>query len=45
MEGFYQYKINNNISITSGLIWLTVPNHNEENGDIFIGVVRITFKI
>ncbi|WP_442947970.1 carbohydrate porin [Nostoc sp.] len=45
LEGFYQYKINYNIGITPGLIWLTAPNHNEENGDIFIGVVRTTFKI
>ncbi|MEH2108671.1 iron uptake porin [Nostoc sp.] len=45
IEGFYQYQINDNISITPGLIWLTAPNHNEQNGDIFVGVVRTTFKI
>jgi hypothetical protein len=44
VEGFYRYQINNNISITPGLIWLTAPNHNEQNGDIFVGVVRTTFK-
>lgn len=45
IEGFYRYQINDNISITPGLIWLTAPNHNEQNGDIFIGVVRTTFQI
>ncbi|MBN3882957.1 MAG: iron uptake porin [Nostoc sp.] len=45
IEGFYRYQINDNISITPGLIWLTAPNHNEQNGDIFVGVVRTTFKI
>ncbi len=45
IEGFYRYQINKNISITPGLIWLTAPNHNEQNGDIFVGVVRTTFKI
>ncbi len=45
MEAFYRYQINDNISITPGLIWLTAPNHNEQNGDIFLGVVRTTFKI
>ncbi|MCC5615402.1 iron uptake porin [Nostoc sp. CHAB 5836] len=45
IEGFYRYKINDNISVTPGLIWLTAPNHNEQNGDIFLGVVRTTFEI
>ncbi|MBH8562546.1 carbohydrate porin [Nostoc sp. CENA67] len=45
IEGFYRYKINDNISITPGLIWLTAPNHDDSNGDIFLGVVRTTFKI
>ncbi|MCC5663801.1 iron uptake porin [Nostoc sp. CHAB 5784] len=45
IEGFYRYQINDNISITPGLIWLTAPNHNEQNGDIFVGVIRTTFKI
>jgi hypothetical protein len=44
-EAFYRYQINDNISITPGLIWLTAPNHNDQNGDIFIGVVRTTLKI
>lgn len=43
IEGFYRYQINENISITPALLWLTAPNHNEQNGDIFLGVVRTTF--
>ncbi|PHJ63543.1 hypothetical protein VF14_19685 [Nostoc linckia z18] len=43
IEGFYRYQINKNISITPALLWLTAPNHNEQNGDIFLGVVRTTF--
>ncbi|MFN6534818.1 MAG: iron uptake porin [Nostoc sp. EkiNYC01] len=43
IEGFYRYQINKNISITPGLLWLTAPNHDEQNGDIFLGVVRTTF--
>ena len=45
IEGFYRFKINNKISITPGLIWLTAPNHNHQNGEIFEGVVRTTFDI
>ncbi|MBD2361782.1 iron uptake porin [Anabaena minutissima FACHB-250] len=45
IEGFYRYQINDKISITPGLIWLTSPNHNEQNGDVFLGVIRTTFKI
>lgn len=44
IEGFYQYQINKNISITPGFIWLTAPNHNKQNGDIFVGVVRTTLE-
>jgi hypothetical protein len=43
VEGFYQYQLNDNLSITPGLIWLTAPNHNNDNKDIVIGTVRATF--
>ena len=43
IEGFYQFKLNDNISITPGVIWLTAPDHNKENSDLVIGVVRTTF--
>src|SRR6476661_8105427 len=43
VEGFYQFKLSDNISITPGLIWLTAPDHNKNNSDLLIGVVRTTF--
>lgn len=43
IEGFYQFKLSDNISITPGLIWLTAPDHNNKNSDLLIGVVRTTF--
>ncbi|MBD1833120.1 carbohydrate porin [Cyanobacteria bacterium FACHB-472] len=32
------------IAITPGIIWLTAPNHNENNSDIVLGTIRITFN-
>jgi hypothetical protein len=43
VEGFYQFKLSDNISVTPGLIWLTAPDHNKDNSDLVIGVVRTTF--
>ncbi|WP_414542606.1 iron uptake porin [Nostoc sp. CCY0012] len=45
LEGFYRYQINAKISITPGLVWLTAPNHDSQNGDIFLGVIRTTLEI
>ncbi len=43
IEAFYQFPVNDFISITPGVIWLTAPDHNKGNDDLFIGVVRATF--
>ncbi len=43
VEAFYQFKLSDNISVTPGLIWLTAPDHNNDNSDLVIGVVRTTF--
>jgi hypothetical protein len=43
VEGFYRYQINDNISITPGVIWLTAPDHNNDNEDVIVGVLRTTF--
>ncbi len=43
VEAFYQYQVNDNISITPGIIWLTAPDHNSANDDIIIGTIRTTF--
>ncbi len=42
LEGFYKYKLSDNLSITPGLIYLTAPNQTAGNGAL-IGVVRTTF--
>lgn len=44
VEGFYRYQLTDNIAITPGVIWLTAPNHNENNDDIVIGTIRTTFE-
>jgi hypothetical protein len=44
IEAFYQYQINDHIAITPGIIWLTAPDHNQNNDDIVIGMLRTTFS-
>jgi hypothetical protein len=43
LEGFYRHQINNNISLTPGLIWLISPNQDNRNGSDVIAVLRTTF--
>lgn len=43
IDAFYRYALNSNISITPGIIWVTAPNHDNRNDDVFIGVVRTIF--
>jgi hypothetical protein len=40
IEAFYQYQISQNITLTPGFIWLTAPNHDQNNPDIMIGTFR-----
>ncbi|MBD2205005.1 iron uptake porin [Calothrix sp. FACHB-1219] len=44
IEAFYQYKLSDNITITPGVIWLTAPDHNENNDNVVIGALRTTFS-
>ncbi|BAY26406.1 S-layer region-like protein [Calothrix sp. NIES-2100] len=44
IEAFYQYKLSDNITITPGVIWLTAPDHNEQNDNVVIGALRTTFS-
>lgn len=44
LEAFYQYQLSDNITITPGLIWLTSPNHNNNNNDVVIGAIRTRFS-
>lgn len=43
LEGFYKYQLNDNISITPGVIWVINPGQNSSNDDIVIGTLRTTF--
>ncbi|MGL5033949.1 MAG: iron uptake porin [Microcystaceae cyanobacterium] len=43
LEAFYRYQINNNLSITPGVIWHPAPNQNQSNPDIITGTIRTTF--
>ncbi len=43
VEGFYEYKLNDRISITPGVVWLTAPGHNSNNDGVVIGTIRTTF--
>ncbi|WP_071190536.1 iron uptake porin [Trichormus sp. NMC-1] len=43
VEGFYKYRVSDNISVTPGVIWVTSPGQNSNNNDAFIGTLRTTF--
>jgi hypothetical protein len=43
VEGFYRLRINDNISITPGVVWLTSPGNQNRNGSSVIGAIRTTF--
>jgi hypothetical protein len=44
IEAFYRYQMTDNISITPGFMWITAPNQDADNKDIFVGLVRTTFS-
>lgn len=43
VEGLYKYQLNDNISLTPGIIYLNNPNGNDDDEDAIIGVLRTTF--
>lgn len=43
IEAFYKYQVNDNISITPGVIWISNPNQGENDEDAIIGTIRTTF--
>jgi hypothetical protein len=43
VEGFYKYRVSDNVSITPGVIWLSSPGQSDNNEDAFIGTLRTTF--
>jgi BMFP domain-containing protein YqiC len=44
LEGFYRYRLTDNIEITPGLVVLLNPEHNDNNETQYVGVIRTTFK-
>lgn len=44
IEAFYTHQLNDHLSITPGFIWLTAPDHNNDNDDIFLFTVRTAFE-
>jgi hypothetical protein len=44
VEGWYQYKLTNNIEVTPGFIWVTAPNSDTTNPGSLVGWLRTTFR-
>jgi hypothetical protein len=44
LELFYSNKLAEGLSLTPGLIWITAPNGDNNNPDLFIFTLRTTFK-
>ncbi|GAB4373183.1 MAG: iron uptake porin [Elainellaceae cyanobacterium] len=43
LEAFYRHRIGDHIFVTPGIIWLTAPNQDRDNGSAFIATLRTTF--
>lgn len=43
VQGFYKYKLSDNLSITPGVIFVTNPDQTSSGNSALIGVVRTTF--
>ncbi|HEY9904763.1 MAG TPA: iron uptake porin [Candidatus Sericytochromatia bacterium] len=44
LEGFYRFRVSDNISVTPGVIVIFNPNQNSDNDTITIGAIRTTFS-
>jgi hypothetical protein len=44
LEGFYRLRVNDNISVTPGVIWVSNPGNSSDNEDTFVGAIRTTFS-
>ncbi|MEG4392998.1 iron uptake porin [Microcoleus sp. BROC3] len=44
LEGFYRFQVNDFISVTPGVYVILNPEHNNNNEDIWVGVLRTTFS-
>jgi len=43
IEGFYRYKLTDNIDITPGVLVIIDPEHNNDNPTEYVGTLRTTF--
>jgi hypothetical protein len=44
VEGFYKYQLNDRISVTPGVIWVSNPSQTANESSALIGTVRTTFS-
>lgn len=44
LEGFYRFQVNDFISVTPGVYVILNPEHNQDNKDIWVGLLRTTFS-
>lgn len=44
LEAFYRIRLSKGMSITPGFLIITAPEHNWNNGTIFVGTLRTTFS-
>ncbi|MBD2567953.1 iron uptake porin [Anabaena lutea] len=44
IEGWYQYKLTDNIEVTPGFIWVTAPDSDASNPASLVGWLRTTFR-
>lgn len=44
LEAFYRIQVKDGIGLTPGVIWLTAPNHDDENGDVVVVTIRTLFE-
>ncbi|WP_190569472.1 iron uptake porin [Alkalinema sp. FACHB-956] len=43
-EGFYRWRVNDNLALTAGLLIVTNPEHDQGNSTLYSGVLRSTFS-
>jgi hypothetical protein len=44
VQGFYSFKVSDNIAIQPGVIYITNPNGNSDNNNVWVGSLKTTFK-
>ena len=44
IEAYYRYRLNKNISLTPGIVWITAPNQDADNEDLLVGSIKTFFS-